>query len=374
MMRTRKPIFRRKPVIALLLFLAFCSSLVAGFYLLAGLGKPVFEPVANTIPAPLQAAEQGIQGYRRPVASTYLTFPEWYLVFNPQEYGAFISQHEPSHFPYFASIGQFWWSYGRVYSIAAANFPSDLDDNLMDLVIGVSFTVEYAVKGIWENTIGRISELLSSGEKTQEDIYAARTAEDYGNFVPTQPWFEFPFGGRLVGLWTGTSLFGPHLFRKFERKVFLSLEYGGKAVYASIIRIGSHAVYGVADTAVGASITGLSPALLDSREIHVIRNLGGRSYLVMLPHYQGFTDTVPMLVQQGAEFMDIAGNNEILLTAVAPRNWNYAPKEGVLLFTMDMMASPSQKRIVVQAPVRALGRILRTLQRGNVRLEHLYDY
>ena len=70
MMRTRKPIFRRKPVIALLLFLAFCSSLVAGFYLLAGLGKPVFEPVANTIPAPLQAAEQGIQGYRRPVAST----------------------------------------------------------------------------------------------------------------------------------------------------------------------------------------------------------------------------------------------------------------------------------------------------------------
>src|SRR5437762_8700 len=82
-------------VICAIIFNYHCSS-----------AQPNFKPVPP-ITAEEKAASDGIEDYSRPVASTYLTFPEWYLVFNPQEYAQFLSNQKPSGFPYFSSIGQF---------------------------------------------------------------------------------------------------------------------------------------------------------------------------------------------------------------------------------------------------------------------------
>src|SRR5688572_4826745 len=52
--------------------------------------------------------------YVRDEASTYLTFPEWYIVYSTEEHAAFTDKGAPSAFPYFGSVAQFWSNYGSV--------------------------------------------------------------------------------------------------------------------------------------------------------------------------------------------------------------------------------------------------------------------
>lgn len=356
-----------------ILFFSFTLVICAlVFNLICRTAQPNFKPLNEQIPDELNAAEKIIENYKRPEESTYLTFPEWYLVFNPQEYGQFIAKNKPSEFPYFASIGQFWSGYCHVYGITKRNYPFNGGVQLMESVIGTSFTAEYAIKGIWENTIGRISEWLG-GSQTEEDVYAAKVAQEYGNFIPTDPWYQFPFAHKLGELWTDTNFFGPHILRKLERKIFLTLEYGTKAIYAGIIKAATHSIYGVADTEIYASVQNAPDDIFQDPRVRKVKSFDNQTYIITVPHYQGFTDTVPLLAQQGVQFIDIAGNDEILLTAIAPRDWSYNLNDGVLLFTMDMMTSET-KRLAVQAPAKSLSAIIVELQNQGVKIEHLYDY
>ena len=373
---TIKKFFHLKIVkVSSVLILAFLGSIFVFaliFNFKCSSAQPNFETISDEIPTQFKAAEGEIKDYHRAEESTYLTFPEWYLVFNPQEYGQFIAKEKPSHFPYFTSIGQFWSGYCQVYGITKRNYPFNVGDHLMEAVIGTSFSVEYAVKGVWENTIGRVSEWLG-GTQTEEDVYAAKVAQEYSNFIPIDPWYLFPFGQKLGGLWKDTSFFGPHILRKWERKTFLTLEYGVKAIYGWLIKIATHSIYGIADTEVYASVQDAPDNLFQNPRVHKIKDLGNHSFIITVPHSQGFTDTVPILARQGIKFVDFAGNGEILLTAVAPHDWNYDLKNGHLLFTMDMMTT-TDKRIAVQAPVKSLSEILVQLESEGVKIEHLYDY
>jgi hypothetical protein len=67
-------------------------------------------------------------------------------------------------------------------------------------VIGASFTIESAVKSVYENTIGRASAWMSSSE-TEEDRVASGVAAEYGASMHEGPWYRFPFAGRLARLW-----------------------------------------------------------------------------------------------------------------------------------------------------------------------------
>ena len=82
-------------------------------------------------------------------------------------------------------------------------------------VIGTSTTVEYALKSVYENTIGRATELVRSGP-TEEDLFAARFARAYVDFINVEPWYKYDFKRELRDLWR-ISLWGPNLIRKWER-------------------------------------------------------------------------------------------------------------------------------------------------------------
>ena len=357
---------------AILFFVAALFIFGIAFAFTCGSAQPNFKPSNDKTPDEIKAAEDTIENYKRPEESTYLTFPEWYLVFNPQEYGQFIAENKPSGFPYFTSIGQFWSGYCQVYGITKRNYPFNGGVQLMESVIGTSFSVEYAVKGVWENTIGRISEWLG-GVQTEEDAYATKVAIEYGDFIPTDPWYQFPFAQKLQRLWVDTSFFGPHIVRKWERKIFLTLEYGTKAIYAGIIKVATHSIYGIADTEIYASVQNTPDNIFQDSKVRKIKDFGNQTYIIAVPHYQGFTDAIPTLARQGVEFIDIAGNDEILLTAIAPQNWSYNLNDGALLFMMNMVNSDS-KRIAVQTPIKSLATIIIELENQGVKIEHLYDY
>jgi len=358
------------------LFFAFtvtATVLAVTFLAAARAAQPRFRPITEPLPPGLSARIDQIPGYRRDEDATYLTFVEWYLVFNPQEYAQFIEKNPPSRFPYFCGIRQIWSSYVDVYGIARRYYRFNAGYNLMLVVIGTSSTVEFAIKGTYEKTVGRIFEWSASGESTSEDRFAAKVARAYGEFIPTRPWFEFPFGHELVELWSTTGFFGRHFPRKCERKFFLSVEYGVKSIYAAVIRLASRAIFGIADTEIYLSARGVSDLSLHRPHVRRVQQLGNGHWILAVPHYQGFTDTIPVLARDGLEFDEIAGNDEMLLTVVAPAGWSYNLTAGQPLFTMPLLTGESQ-RIAVQVPIKSLSHVLREIDAKHLRLEHLFDF
>ena len=71
--------------------------LVAGLALACGIAAAPAKPVAGA---------EHVRG----VEQTLLTYPEWFLVFSPYEYGEFIAANSTSRFPYYGHIAQFWES------------------------------------------------------------------------------------------------------------------------------------------------------------------------------------------------------------------------------------------------------------------------
>ncbi|MBI2048516.1 MAG: hypothetical protein HYT30_01145 [Parcubacteria group bacterium] len=91
---------------------------------------------------------------------TFATFPEWYIVYSAQEYADFVARGGlPSRFPYIGAIRQFWDSI-RYMKANIASHPIDSESETVLNVIGWSFTVEYGLIGIYENTVGRLTEIL----------------------------------------------------------------------------------------------------------------------------------------------------------------------------------------------------------------------
>ena len=128
-------------------------------------------PELSPEPAPtaIETIKARLPGYARAEEQTFLTYPEWYIVYSADEYAAFIAKNRPSQFPYFAAISQYWNGYYDVCAITRGRYAYNDGYHLMLDVIGVSFTAENLVKGAYENTIGRLTELISTADLTDED-------------------------------------------------------------------------------------------------------------------------------------------------------------------------------------------------------------
>ncbi|PYR63533.1 MAG: hypothetical protein DMF91_03180 [Acidobacteria bacterium] len=325
-------------------------------------------------PPPVREAKRAIPKCGRVGPATYLTLPEWFIVYNSEEYAATLAAGHPSAFPYFRSIAQYWSYYRQVCHTACSRYPFDSGDHLMLAVIGSSFMIENVLKGVYENTIGRATEWLSSTD-TEEDRYAAQTASEYGRFMHTTPWYEFAFGSKLSGVWTQTHAWGSHPLRKWERRFALSLEYGTKAGYGWVIRKSSKSVYGNEDEWVCAWADHVPDAIFGDPRIRTITRLDDGSHILALRRYEAFSGIVPQLVMAGVQFHDIAGNQRILVTALADRERPFPDDEvGHVLFARPVLTSPPRQRVAIDAAVGALGDLLKRLAASGVALEHIYDY
>jgi hypothetical protein len=204
----------------------------------------------------------------------------------------------------------------------------------------------------------------------EEDRYAARVARDYGIFVENRPFYEFPFFHALRGLWSGTRFWGQHPLRKWERKAWLSLDYGIEAIYCGVIRAASHAVYGIEEEATYAWVEHVPEAALSSiTRVQELKPLGADSFIIRMPRYQKFTDTAVELLRSGARFAEIAGNRQIMVTAVVPRRGKLQVPAGELLFASQILTDGLSERVALRVPVSELGTVLAKLP-----IEHIYDY
>jgi hypothetical protein len=341
------------------------------------------QPQPDRDPA-FAAAWTTVSDHIRAEDQTYLTFPEWYIVFSADEYALHLAENLPSRFPFFASVRQYWQGYAAVCAVTKGTYEFNTGYHLMLYVIGVSFTVENGVKGIYEGTVGRLTEWTSGteiapGTLTAEDALARQYAKAYGDFIHAIPWFDFPYLEKLQLLWTETGWWGPNPLRKWERKLSLSAEFLIKTGYGALIGWGNSATYGAVDMEIYALATGVTASVLaDFPAIHLVERLDNDLALITIPHYQPFTDLVPQLTAAGVHFKEFAGNDQIMLSAFAPTDWPAAGEnklgDAKVMFTMRALAAPDQQRIGLNIPVTSLHIVLAEMDRQGIVIEHMYDY
>ena len=324
-------------------------------------------------PVALPEAARDLPNFTRAEAFTYLTLPEWLIVYSGDEYGQFIARQNPSGFPYLRSATQYWSGYRAVCGITKREYPFETGYHVMLGVIGASFTAENIMKGLYEGTIGRVTEWLATRD-TPEDAYAVRTAQEYGMFMHTTPWYEFPFGAKLAGLWRQTPAWGPHMLRKWERRFFLTAEYGSKAVYGWLIGAATGAAYAPEDLRIHAWIEDVPPAVFADGRVQSIRRVGETGHIVTMPRYEAFTQTALALRAQGVRFVNIAGNDEILVTAIGPggRATDIAPAR--VAARTPLATDPARVRLALRVPVASLHDVIARLTAEGMAIEHLYDY
>jgi len=312
-------------------------------------------------------------GYRRAEGDSYLSYPEWYIVHAYTDLAAVTRQSSESAFDYIASITGFWRSLCRATIAAGRAGPVTSDQKVTNYIIGLSFTAEMAVIGLYERTIGAVTAWIRGPTRTAEDEFALKAADEYAAFLQQTPWYRYPFWPQLLRFWRETPFAHGNLARSVERRFALSLEYAAKAAYA--VAIGALAGYSPADLRLMSVVDRLDAQDLAAEpRITKLRDIGDNATLIETPRYQEYTDILRRLGARGRNVLEIAGNRRILSTVIAPVQGRLATIGATEIFSIPIQSRPGWRRIGLDTEVSALTRLIGAVEKQGAEFEHAYDY
>jgi hypothetical protein len=309
--------------------------------------------------------------HRRNLVDTYLTYPEWSIVHAYEDFAGVLRQHGESGFAYADSILGYWRNLCSISATASSRGTITGDVRAMLYIIGISFTGEMGVKGAYETTIGRLTEWIRGPQPTPEDTFARGTAERYAEFLQQTPWYEFPFGEVLGRFWRDVPMLQGSVVRSLERRFALSAEYGVKAVYARLLA--GAAALAPAQLTIRSVVAGLDDRDTTG-EIKLIERRADGSSIIETPRYRAFTTIILKLVGREKTLIEIAGNDEVLVTILSERDIDPLSPNAQRLFQVPLQARPGWMRYGIVVPVKELGALARNSQSANAVFEHVYDY
>ncbi len=373
MWRVIKFLLKTILVIVVVVVLTPLAGLAYGY--LTTSGVELRRNPSTTMPpaAVAEALARDIPGYRRAEESTFLTYPEWAIVYAARDYAELVSREFPSAFPYWAYTARFWQDYALMIR-ASSSYPFNFENHLMLTVIGTSQTIENAVQWAYENTVGRVTEAVAGADMVPQDRYQADAAADYAAFLDQVPWYEFPYADKRAGLWQTPGASGLAAVRSWERKLGFGLAYSVKQGYAGLIRQGLAATSDPALLDIHVWATGpVAQAIESEADTALVRDLGADGVVFRTARYQVFTEMVPRLIERAVRFVEIGGNRLIFLTALYEDELP-VPQGAQLLFDYALPARPETRRAGIAADVGRLHELLPALAASGAALEHLYDY
>jgi hypothetical protein len=106
--------------------------------------------------------------FQRREANTYLTYPEWHIVYAYDGLAETLKNGDEHAFDYISSVNGFWRSTCALMRVADAHGGADFDTRTMIHTIGISFTAEMAVKAAYEETIGRATAAIAAARKRRK--------------------------------------------------------------------------------------------------------------------------------------------------------------------------------------------------------------
>jgi hypothetical protein len=310
--------------------------------------------------------------HRRSEDQTYLTFPEWFLVYSPAEYAAFLAHEDPHRFPLLAHVGQLWSSYAAVIE-ATRGYTVNAEYHAMIGVIATSTTVEYGLKSLYEGTCGRLAAAVRGDRRTPEDEFAAATAQRYVDFIRDRPWYEFPFLAELRALWTGVPLSGGNTVRKLERRFAITSELLVKAAYGRLIEWGARSSFETPKPVTAVVLDQTPRPDSGAPELALLQTFGDGSALATIPRYERFTPYAQALARQGRRFDEVAGNRGVIVISVLTREANPPSWSRRVILELPYLTRPGWRRLVLEVPVDRLH--LAVLgEAAGLEIEHVYDY
>ncbi len=333
-----------------------------GVVLVLGLLSPVAYVEVMCRPAGTASERVPLVGpdWQRPEGRTLLTYPEWHIVHAYADYAQVITTGDPHDYRFLPSIGGFWSSTCALSQASGPHGGFPWETKQMVYTIGVSFTAELLLKAAYEETIGRAFTLLRGQTRAPLDDLSARQAADYAVFLQQTPWYLWDFtrdAGQLDAAATDT-------LRDRERRFALGLEYRAKAAYAQVIAA-AVANVGADQLRLRAVVSGLDLRTLSGLpDVTVIETLP-EGTVIEAPRYRAFTRLAQTIAASGGDFVEIAGNDDILFTMVTE------DPDAATLHVFTRQGNPGFRHLVL-IPVAELGKTLRALPLGA--LEHIHDY
>ena len=301
--------------------------------------------------------------WQRAETRTLLTYPEWHIVHAYDDYAAVISYGDPHEFGFVNSVLGFWQALCPLTREAGRMGEITTDTKLTIYTIGVSFSLEMALKAAYEETVGRIVAGLRGPERAPLDDLSARQADDYARFLQQVPWYQWDFRADRAALQAAAT----DVLRDRERAFALGVESSAKAAYAGVI---AQAVAGMEPDALRmrSVVAGMSvQALADVEGVTVIGEVP-EGVMIETPRYRAFTDLFRRLASQGLDAVEIAGNDEILFTAVSE-----AAVEDGALYSFARQGHGDWRHLFL-LPVSELAGRIRAMEGSGLRLEHIHDY
>ena len=299
----------------------------------------------------------------RPEIRTLLTYPEWHIVHAYDDYAEVIRTGDPHAFGYWGAIGGYWSSLCTLTRESAALGEIDTATKQLVYVIGVSFTAEMLMKGLYEETLGRLATVLRGAGRAPLDDLSAEQAARYARFLQQVPWYQYDFRADAAALDAAAT----GALRDRERALALGLEHRARAAYAGVIA-GAVAATGTDDLTLQMVVTGLpAEAFTDVEGVSLLDETEA-GFEIETPRYRALTSILADWAEAGAGFLDIAGNDQILITALSEAH----TAEGALASLSRQGYGDTRHLFLV--PVPDLAETLRSLPARGLRLEHIHDY
>ncbi|MFA3917308.1 hypothetical protein [Ruegeria hyattellae] len=316
-------------------------------------GDPIAQDYAALLPPEHHRAE----------SRTFMTYPEWHIVHAYDDYGKVISTGDPHDYGYLRSIGAFWSSLCHLSERSAAHGGIDGSTKQMVYVIGSSFTLELMMKAAYEETIGRVATMIRGSVRTETDDLSAQQAAGYARFLQQIPWYKWDFRMDSEAL---DAVQGQG-FRDTERKTALGLEYAAKAAYADVIAAAVEGV-GADELTLRMVVRGTDPIGLASYNGVELVERHSEGFVIETPRYRALTTLLVDMAGDGIDFVEIAGNDDILLTAISSQT-----EHSDALYSFARQGYGDYRHLIV-VKVTDLAERLRQLNSDGLELEHIHDY
>src|SRR5690606_13446847 len=147
-----------------------------------------------------------------------------------------------------------------------------------------------------------------------------------------------------------------------------------KQAYADLIQSGLAATSDPAALDIYVWAEGpVAEAIAGEADTALVRDLGDDGAVFVTKRYQVFTDMIPPLVERGLTFVEIGGNDEILLTVLSNEEPGL-PDGARRVFSYTLPTDPATVRTGISVAVPRLHEALQELENSDATLEHVYDY
>lgn len=313
-----------------------------------------------------------IKNYKKNEDQTFLTVPEWYLVFNPKEYADYLETNtNPSDFPFYESINEFWSLYDRSLKLTEKAYKFNEEYVTMLNVIGVSVTAEYTIKLFYENTIGRLFSYFHNGKNSEEEKIIISANRAYSNYIYDNVWYDFKFLPWINKVWSVNDNTNSNFFRKWERTCFFTLEFFIKAIYAQALDFAVNMNYSAPITDINLIVIS-NENIKETNTMKVVKSIDSLKIL-KIQRWGPFTENILKLAKTNIKIKEIAGNDEIVVSIYGKKNLKSLENYD-LLYNSNFVTNNKIIRKVYRVPVAELLIFIKVAEQNHYEIEHVYDY